>query len=117
MRVLVVEDDTAAGEALARYLELNGHVVLLAHHGKAALAAAGKFRPDVLLTDWRLDHELDGVEVARRLQETFADLVTLLISAYPQSSLRQAASGLHNTKVLSKPLSLRDLIRTLDEQH
>ena len=114
MRVLVVEDEPIAGEAVARYLELHGHDVRLAFHGQGALAQAAGFRPEVLLTDWRLEHDMDGVEIARQLQHRCPGLLTLLISAYPQASLRKAARGLANTHFLTKPLSLSGLVELLE---
>jgi len=114
MRVLIVEDEPIAGEAVARYLELHGHDVRLARHGKAAITEAGGFEPEVLLTDWRLEHDMDGVEVARQLQDQCPGLLTLLVSAYPQASLRKAASGLANTYFLTKPLSLSGLVALLE---
>ncbi len=50
-RVLIVERVASVREALGFVLELEGHEVMLARDGAAALAAAAAWRPDVVLVD------------------------------------------------------------------
>jgi signal transduction histidine kinase/CheY-like chemotaxis protein len=65
-KVLVVDDNVDAVEALATLLRLWGHDVRVAHDGLAALETVKEFLPDVILLDLTLPH-LDGHEVARRI--------------------------------------------------
>jgi PAS domain S-box-containing protein len=67
-RVLVVDDNVDAAEALVQLLRISGHDVLEAHDGETALKTAEAFRPDVVLLDIGLPR-LSGHEVARRLRE------------------------------------------------
>ncbi|WP_119153500.1 PAS domain S-box protein [Caldimonas tepidiphila] len=68
-RILVVDDNVDASEALAQLLGLLGHeVVGLVHEGIAALEAAQRLEPDIVLLDIGLPG-LNGYEVARRLRE------------------------------------------------
>ena len=66
-RVLVVEDDEAAAEALALLLKSWGHEVRVARDGPEALRAAQERPPDTVFLDIRLPG-MSGVEVARRLR-------------------------------------------------
>src|SRR5829696_3131129 len=50
-RVLVVDDDRAIRESLARALELDGYEVSLASDGAAALATIRESRPDIAVVD------------------------------------------------------------------
>lgn len=52
-RVIVVDYNKDAADALAMLLEPAGHEVRVAHPGRAALALAQTFRPDVLPSDYR----------------------------------------------------------------
>lgn len=113
MRVLVAEDESAAGIAMAKYLGLQGHEVQIAVDGHAALEKARTCKPDVLIADWRLGHEMDGVQLARELQRRWPGLPTILISAYPVANVRAAARDLDNTSILPKPLELSELARTV----
>jgi signal transduction histidine kinase len=66
-RVLVVDDNTDAAESLAELLALRGHEVQTAHSGLDALAAASRFRPEVVFLDIGLPG-MNGYEVARALR-------------------------------------------------
>src|SRR5262249_41659879 len=63
LRVLVVDDNDDAAEALAVYLEMTGHEVRTARDGPAALAAAREFRPAAVVLDVSMPG-IDGCEVA-----------------------------------------------------
>src|SRR5258706_13564321 len=66
-RVLVVDDSLDMIHSLAHVLRDMGHEVEFAINGYAALEAARRFRPEVVLLDIRLP-DTDGWTVARRLQ-------------------------------------------------
>jgi CheY-like chemotaxis protein len=67
-RVLVVEDDADAADALAVLLRCWGHDVQVARNGERALAAARARPPDTVLLDLNLGDGPDGLEVAFRLR-------------------------------------------------
>ncbi|HWG85758.1 MAG TPA: response regulator [Deinococcales bacterium] len=67
-RILVVDDDRLNRLKLERGLEQEGHHVLLAESGPAALTVLGSESVDVVLLDLVMP-EMDGFEVLRRLQE------------------------------------------------
>lgn len=50
-RVLVVAEDTAAGDTISRYLKEAGLSVTVAADGPAALAAYGRGRADLVVLD------------------------------------------------------------------
>jgi signal transduction histidine kinase len=68
LRLLIIDDniDTATGLAV-RLRESGGHVVRLAQTGRAGIAAAQDFEPEVVLLDIGLP-DIDGYEVARQLR-------------------------------------------------
>jgi signal transduction histidine kinase/ActR/RegA family two-component response regulator len=67
LRILVVDDNRDAAEALGMLLGLQGFTVQLAHDGTHALQAAAEFEPAVVLLDLGLP-DLDGREVGRRMR-------------------------------------------------
>jgi PAS domain S-box-containing protein len=95
-RVLVVDDNLDAAETLAELLALSGHDVRTAHDGPAALEAAGRFRPEVVLLDIGLPG-MDGCEVARRLrgQEGATRALLAALTGYGQEEdrLRSREAG------------------------
>jgi DNA-binding response OmpR family regulator len=87
MRILIVEDDSGAAEALTALAESRNHEVRCAHDGATAIAiAAGTaFIPDIALIDFRLP-DLDGFEVATRLEQMCPDTTLVLLSGLPAES-------------------------------
>ena len=67
-RVLVVEDDADLREVMAGALAGDGHVVVEAADGRAALDALAAQTFDLVLLDVGLGPGPDGVEVCRRLR-------------------------------------------------
>jgi DNA-binding NarL/FixJ family response regulator len=68
--VLIVDDHPSFRASARRMLEADGYEVLgEAEDGAAALAAARRLRPDLVLLDVRLP-DIDGFEVTRRLLGT-----------------------------------------------
>jgi two-component system CheB/CheR fusion protein len=114
-RVLVVDDNEDAREALRFLLEDEGHDVRTAGDGPGALAEMERFQPDVVLLDIGLPG-LDGYEVARaiRKREGGRDALLVAVSGYglPEDRARSRAAGFDDH--LLKPVApqvLLDLVR------
>lgn len=67
LRILVVDDSDENREALARFLERQGHEVCTAHDGLEGLRAAEEFHPQVLFLDLFMPR-MDGFELCARLR-------------------------------------------------
>jgi signal transduction histidine kinase/DNA-binding response OmpR family regulator len=68
LRILVVDDEPVVLEALEALLRQEGHQVLTAQDGEAALQQAEADRPDIILLDLHLPG-LSGFEVVSRLRQ------------------------------------------------
>ncbi len=79
-RVLLVEDDLAIAQRLARALEREGHDVQIAAEGKSALAQVRAGNQDLVVLDLGLP-DLDGLEVCRTLRSEDARLPILILTA------------------------------------
>ncbi|NMM19706.1 MAG: response regulator [Rhodoferax sp.] len=115
--VLVVEDDALAREGLVSLLESWGYVVGVADGLSAALSQleAGLI-PDVIVSDYRLRDEENGIETIRQLRTKAGWLIpACLMSGDTDAGLMQAAKDASLT-LLHKPVrpaKLRSLIRRL----
>jgi CheY-like chemotaxis protein len=67
-RVLIVDDNRDAADALALLLQHTGHETFVAYDGAAAFSAAEAHRPDVILLDIGLPG-LSGHDVCRQMRE------------------------------------------------
>src|SRR3954466_5291229 len=79
--LLLVEDDDELREVMAGALAADGHRVVEARNGAAALDALAERSFDVLLLHLGLGPGPDGVEVCRRLRLAGADLHVLALTA------------------------------------
>lgn len=94
LRVLLVDDDERFRAAASRALSADGvDVVAEVDNGLGVAAAAEKWRPDVVLLDIGLP-DIDGLEVARRLQTEHAGPVVILISTRDAAYGSRVAAGL-----------------------
>ncbi|HEX8883206.1 MAG TPA: ATP-binding protein, partial [Noviherbaspirillum sp.] len=113
-RILVVDDNRDAVDALAMMLRLNGSDVEVAYDGPSGLATAQSFRPDAIVLDIGLPG-MDGYEVARRLRmrpET-AEKLIVAVTGYGQKEDRERAHAAGFDHHLVKPIESETLIRLL----
>jgi PAS domain S-box-containing protein len=78
-RILVVDDNVDAAEALSRILRLQDQEVCVAHDGHAALQMAGAMQPEIVFLDLELP-KMNGLEVARRLRTGWPIRPLLLVA-------------------------------------
>ncbi len=105
MRVLMVEDDDAIAEPLARGLEREGLTVTRAATGEAALAAADY---DVVLLDLGLP-DVDGFEVCRRLRAR-SEVPIIVVTARGDEVDRVVGLELGADDYIVKPFGFRELL-------
>lgn len=91
--VLIAEDDPVVRHALEDSLEELGFLVAGAvGDGAAAVAAAEASNAEVIVMDVRMPR-LDGIEAARRIRELPLGPEIVLLSAYGDVELREAAEA------------------------
>jgi PAS domain S-box-containing protein len=115
-RVLIIEDNDDAREALRLLLESLGHEVTEADDGMRGLALALDHSPDVILIDLGLPG-ITGYEVARAVRESsIGKAVTLIaVTGYGQTAARRRSKEEGFDAHLVKPVSqalLSNLIGT-----
>jgi two-component system cell cycle response regulator CpdR len=114
--ILLAEDDDSLRQFLARALTRAGHNVVDCGDGNDALAhiETDTASFDLLLADIVMPG-LDGIELARRAGETIPNLKVLFITGFAAVALHARRSGpMEDTKVLSKPFHLNDLVDQVD---
>jgi signal transduction histidine kinase/CheY-like chemotaxis protein len=113
-RVLVVDDNVDAAQALAMLLEVCGHETHIAHDGLAALEAAERLRPDVLLLDIGLP-KLNGYEACRRIRQCQwgKEMVIIALTGWGQDVDRRRSHESGFDHHIVKPVEHTELIRLL----
>ena len=115
---MLIADDTESIRSLFRKLLLaDGHDVVSADDGAAALEAVRNHHPDVVLLDVTMPR-VDGLEVCRRLKSDPATRLTPVVLVTGQTDLSDRIRGLEAgaDEFLSKPVhphELRARVRSL----
>jgi PAS domain S-box-containing protein len=113
-RILVVDDNHDAAQALRLLLEADGHEVRLSADGDSGLAMARQYRPDVVLLDIGLP-KMNGYEIAKRIRSDPALQATVLVAVTGYGQMhdraRASASGFHHHLV--KPVEFSALQQVL----
>jgi two-component system response regulator MprA len=111
-RVLVVDDDPPLRRMLHRSLSAEGFEVTVAPDGGAALAAAERTAPDVIVLDVAMP-AIDGLSVCRRLRSRGLPTPILMLTARDAVADRVAGLEAGADDYLVKPFAIQELIARL----
>ena len=99
IRVLLADDNALFRDGIVQILHADGRfeVVGQAADGAAAVAAAGRLHPDLILMDLKMPN-IDGIEATRRIVAEHPEIKVLILSTFDAESyvlqaLRAGASG------------------------
>lgn len=114
--ILVVDDDAMIRNLLRLMLEPMGFQVIEAHNGFDALEKVTRNRPDVLILNVMMPG-LDGISVCEMIRSAEKTSTLPIIILSGQAHLTAMTRGLRAgaTRYLTKPMSRRTLIETLEE--
>ena len=110
-RLLIVEDNEASREGLARHLRRKGFEVLLAADGQQGLEAARNGAPDLVLMDMSLP-VLDGWEATRQLKadERTRGIPVIALTAHAMAGDREKALAAGCDEYDTKPVEVARLL-------
>lgn len=114
-RILVIEDEAAAREALKSLLDEDGYTVATAETGLRGLERVNDFNPDTVVCDFYLP-DIDGLQVVRAVRSLSDRGITVIVitagcgGEEAEKTLRHEADFF-----FQKPLDLRrfrDVLQT-----
>ncbi len=111
-RVLVVDDDADIAHTMAELLELEGHDVMVALDGEAALAGFAAHRPDVVLSDIGMPG-MSGHQIARaiRAAEGGQDVRLIAMTGWGQADDQAEAYAAGFDHHVTKPADISLIYR------
>ncbi len=108
LKILVVDDETSVTDLIGYNLKKAHYEVLVAHDGEAALQAAEKHKPDLILLDLMLP-KIDGLDVCRQLRKS-SQVPIIMVTARGEETDRVIGLELGADDYLCKPFSMRELM-------
>ncbi|MBY6263065.1 response regulator [Azospirillum sp. 412522] len=113
IRILIVEDESLAAMALEEVLGMLGYAVVgIEDNADAAVAAADRLRPDIVMMDIRLLGPRDGIEAAAEIRER-TEIRCIFTSAFGDAETRHRAAECDPFGFVRKPYFPAELQRAL----
>lgn len=113
--ILLVEDNEASRDALARRLERRGYQVLLAVDGQQAVSVGRTAKPDLIIMDLGLP-VIDGWEATRQLKADASsrDIPIIVLSAHAMTNDRELALAAGGNEFDTKPVRFPQLLGKIE---
>ncbi len=108
-RILVVDDDPGLLRLLTIRLRAENYEVEAVENGLQALAAAARFRPDLVISDLRMD-QLDGIGLLKELQNRWPGLKMIMLTAHGTIPDAVQATQMGAFGFLTKPVEKQELL-------
>ena len=114
-KIIVVEDDMHISRVICLWLKRNGHEVLTAGDGRAALQIIRANRPDLLLADVNLPH-MDGLELLQTVRDQgLLDSPAIVLTSRCDQAEIAARAGSLGAVVHAKPFSPMHLMEAIEK--
>jgi DNA-binding NtrC family response regulator len=114
VRILVVDDNRSSADAWGRTLTKRGDQVEVTYDGASAIRMIESHPPDVVLTDLRME-PVDGLEVLRAARAQRPPVEVIVFTAYGAVETAVEALHLGARDFLTKPVTLEQLVRRLED--
>jgi DNA-binding NarL/FixJ family response regulator len=113
-RILLVEDNDVFREALELLLGMRADVEVVASvaDGSEAVAACDKYRPDVVLMDYRLPG-MDGVQATAAVKQAHPEIAVVCLTASANSREIEALYAAGASNCLTKDQELDVIVDAL----
>ncbi len=108
-RILVVDDDPGLLRLLTIRLRAESYDVEAVESAAQALAAASRFRPDLVITDLRMD-QMDGIGLLKELQSRWPGLKVIILTAHGTIPDAVQATQMGAFGFLTKPVDKQELL-------
>ncbi len=114
LRLMIVENDRVTARDLEATLRRRGFVVSgIAYSAAQALDLLDAEKPDLALLDIQLDHDEDGIDLARTLREQHG-IPSIFLTGYSEEAILERARGVRPAAFLRKPFGDAELAACLE---
>ncbi len=114
MKILYVEDEQEAREALSKYLKRRFGKIFTAVDGEEGLSVFQAQKPDLVIVDLYMP-KMDGLEMIREIKKLSPDVHVIITSAVDDVNVILQSVDIGINKYLLKPIDSEDLISAIQE--
>lgn len=119
-KILIVEDEVILAMSMKQELiSLGYNVMNTVETGKKAVISANELKPDLILMDITLKGEIDGIEAAKKINETL-DIPIIYMTAYSDEDILNRAIMTEPYAYILKPFNKEEVnanIKTVIYKH
>lgn len=112
MRLLIIEDDVAYANVLARRLTQQRFTCEKVHHSCDALAKAMQFNPTHVLLDMKLEND-NGLHLIKPLRTAYPKCHMVLLTGFASIATAVEAMRLGANDYLAKPADTHTILKAL----
>ena len=113
IRILLIEDEVDALNALKDYFDAHGLQVHTATTGEEGLQLLESEEPHIVILDMRLGSGITGMEVLRRAKAMKTQAEIIVVTVVSDINVADLARGLGAAGYLTKPFVIEDLERVV----
>ena len=103
-KILIVEDDIFTCENLKEILTKEDYQVEMAHSPEDAIGKVKNFNPDLILMDIDLKSNIDGIELASKINQG-SSIPIMYLTDKEDERIIEKASNVHHAYYMSKPFN------------
>jgi two-component system, NtrC family, response regulator HydG len=111
-KILIIDDELDICLLLKRFLSKKGYETEYATEGEKGLELLDSFRPDLVLSDFRLG-KIDGAQMLTRIKEKFPDVPVIIMTGYSDIKVAINVMKLGAFDYLTKPLFPEEILLTI----
>jgi len=113
--ILIVDDDRAILESLAKVLESEGFTADTAETGQEAIRKSAAHFYNLALLDIKLP-DMEGTRLLKTLHENLPKMVKIMVTGYPDLENAVESLNLGADAYLMKPVDLEEMLKVIDEK-
>ena len=112
--ILIVEDDSSIAKNIQIFLHAwQYEAPKIASTAEEALACSEKIRPDLILMDIKIEGNMDGIELAKRIADLY-DIPIIFLTGYSDDETVKRAKKLTPYGFLLKPFEPKELQASIE---
>lgn len=109
-RVLIIDDEADYREQLEILFNEHGYTVSTAANASEAIEACGSHTPpDLLVADWMIRSDLDGLDLAKTCQKMHHQVAVVIMTGHPPAQLKARMAAVPDAVLLEKPFDTQQL--------